>query len=83
LFFDARLYYVWDGEKLISIEVENADLFEDEADGLCDIYDSDDEICDVALGYEELTQAAIDYATKNNLVETIYSKAEHFTLFLR
>ena len=75
-FFNARTYYVydWDGKNLTRIEVENADLYEDEADGLCDMYDSDDEIWQEALGYEEVPQQAIDYAVKNNLVSTIYSK---------
>ena len=74
-FFDARTYFVydWDGEKLTRIKVENASLYEEESDGICDMYSSDDEIWDEAIGYEEVPQQAIDYAEKNNLVKIIYS----------
>ena len=74
-FFDARTYFVydWDGEKLTRMEVENAELFEEESEGTCDKYSSDDEIWDEAIGYEEVPQQAIDYAEKNNLVKIIYS----------
>ena len=74
-FFDARTYFVndWDGKKLTRIKVENASLYEEESDGICDMYSSDDEIWDEAIGYEEVPQQAKDYAEKNNLVKIIYS----------
>ena len=74
-FFDARTYFVydWDGDKLTRMEVENAELFEEESENTCDKYSSDDEMWDEAIDYEEVPQQAIDYAEKNNLVKIIYS----------
>jgi|TARA_Y100000385_G_C12663951_1_gene455006 hypothetical protein len=75
-FFDARTFFIydWDGETLTKIEVEVADMWEDEADGICSKFDSDDEIWDEAIDYEEAPQEALDYANKKNLVSVIYKK---------
>ena len=75
-FFDARTFFIydWDGKTLTKIEVEVADMWEDESDGICSKYDSDDEIWEEAIGYEEAPQEALDYAKKKNLVFEIYKK---------
>lgn len=75
-FFDARTFFIfdWDGENLTKIEVEVADMWEDEADGICSKFDSDDEIWDEAIDYEEAPQEVLDYAKKRNLENVIYKK---------